>query len=87
MAVVIPQREEGENGRLQFRRQRKSGFHVSGFCTGAYHVRIGAPAQNQHDRVQNDRFTSARFACQHIKTRLDLQTQLIDDGKIANKKL
>ena len=47
--------------------------------------RLEAIAQEQRQRIEEDRLAGARFAGQHRKTGVELGVERLDDDKIANR--
>ena len=68
---------------LQARRVVKLGAHIGAGRAFADHASVGARAGHQLQRINQDGFARAGFACQHRKARLQVQLQLADDHKVS----
>src|SRR3989344_472774 len=71
-------------GGIVRRLQREAGGNLGARATVADHVAVGAAAQHQRQRVDENGLARAGFAREHREPRLEAQFQLADDGEIAD---
>ncbi len=64
--------------------QGKLALHRCAFFSGPDDARIPAPAEQQLDRIHDDRFSRAGFTGQHEEPLLKTQGQLLDDREIPD---
>ncbi len=62
------------------------GAHLGACRAGAHDARVGAAAEGQRERVDEDRLAGARFAGERAEARRKLEVEPIDDDVVANGK-
>jgi len=78
--------QHGAQKPLQRGREAKGGLDIGGVAAGADGRRVGALAQHQRDRVEDNRLARARLASQHVETGVEFQPQLVNNGEVTDDK-
>ena len=65
-------------------RQVEGGADFGAFAAVAHAARVGATAQQQPQRAEQDRFAGTGFAGQRTHAGTELDFQLVDNGEVTN---
>ena len=81
-ALLVEQRAHGMVGG-----DRELGADAGLPGAGAEQLQVGAAAEGQAERIQEDRFAGARLAGQHGEAGIDLEIQAVDEDDVADRQV